>query len=452
MMAIEALRGEGLRVTAAPAGSSAAAAAESSEPAAARAPGSLWSKVSAQRVLGEGDQVWGRSAAVRLDAEGRPSVESVPGVLARLEASDAAVRAEGTLLLAMIVEGASGREALMLGEYLREVGALELLVELLDEDDPLTVQRALMVLGNLCSDSFDPNSAATKRALMGKGGVNHYAVRGVAGAASAKRGADADEEGDGASHRVLLNRLVLHVEDPDTSTRLYALAALQNIVTEQALALAAIEEGACRAIERVLDGIEPPVAVPEPDGSADANIYYFASGCLLNMNDAMASHQARDERQGGAGSPSRMRELSGRSSLRGWHKLRSIGALSISEGSAAAVEWRRTLQSACGETRTRNRLLPRSRPAGQETDTPVSPQVCPVSSIVSPRPKLSRMLWSTTTRNSIRLEATAAAPTACGGRLLRGARAVEPPGREPCARRRSGRRSCGGRGRRCDGG
>jgi len=164
-------------------------------PGPSRGPDSLWGKVSAERVLGEGEEVWGRSAEVRLDEHGKPSLDSVPGVLARLESNRPEVRAEGTLLLAMIVEGVSGEEAMMLGAYLREVDALGLLVELLDEHDMLTVQRTLMILGNLCSHSFDPNSAATKQALLGS---------------------------------AALNRIVLHMEDPDdVSTRLYAVAALQ---------------------------------------------------------------------------------------------------------------------------------------------------------------------------------------------------------------------------------
>ena len=35
----------------------------------------------------------------------------------------------------------------MLGAYLREVGAIELLVQMLDENGMLAVQHALMILG-----------------------------------------------------------------------------------------------------------------------------------------------------------------------------------------------------------------------------------------------------------------------------------------------------------------
>ena len=160
-----------------------------------------------------------------------------------------------------------------------------------------------MVLGNLCSDAFEANAAATRQALL--------------------------------ATRQALNRIAMLVEDPDPSTRLYAVGAMQNIVVDEALALAAVEEGAVRAIERVLRDMPAPPAheVPGPDDSAEANIYYFASGALLNMNDALEASTRTEDRKSAA--PKLMRELSGRSptmrSLKGWRKLRSIGALQISE-------------------------------------------------------------------------------------------------------------------------
>jgi hypothetical protein len=203
---------------------------------------SPWAAVTSARVIGEGE------AAVRLDAHGKPCLDSIPGILARLDSNSEAVRAEGTLLLAMLLENVTGQQARLLGEFLREACALELLVEQLDEHDMLTVQRTLMILGNLCSDSVDANSALTKQALLGT---------------------------------AALNRIVMHMEDPVPATRLYAVAALQNIVVDEALALAAIEEGAVRAIERVVKGMQPPSRPPnaEDAGSDESEcIYYFASG------------------------------------------------------------------------------------------------------------------------------------------------------------------------------
>ena len=71
----------------------------------------------------------------------------------------------------------------------------------------------------------------------------------------------------------------------------------------------------------------------------------------MNMNDAMAAASAEKQENAGAGAPAltrkstaapkMMRELTGKAStirsLKGWRKLRSIGALQISEGSAAAT-------------------------------------------------------------------------------------------------------------------
>ena len=69
-----------------------------------------------------------------------------------------------------------------------------------------------------------------------------------------------------------LNRIVLHMEDPDASTRLYAAAALQNVVLDEALALAAVEEGAVRASERLLKGMVTPAGVPNAQDSIDSSI------------------------------------------------------------------------------------------------------------------------------------------------------------------------------------
>ena len=117
-----------------------------------------------------------------------------------------------------------------------------------------------MILGNLCSDSVDANSGATKQSLLGT---------------------------------TALNRIVLHMEDPLPATRLYAVAALQNIVVDEALALAAIEEGAVRAIERVLKGMTPPSRPPmteDADSNEEDCIYYFASGALPPPTPCPADH------------------------------------------------------------------------------------------------------------------------------------------------------------------
>jgi hypothetical protein len=145
---------------------------------------------------------------------------------------------------------------------------------------------------------------------------------------------------------------------------------VSNKSSSQALAHAAIEECAVSAIERVLKGIVAPAAgvVPGPGDSPEASIYYYASGALLNMNDALAVASAHKESKKPRSS---MRELSKSTgtmrSLTGWRKLRSIGALQISEGSAAAVEWRRALHAAL-DAKRREQEAPPAVPEEEEQD------------------------------------------------------------------------------------
>ena len=90
---------------------------------------------------------------------------SLPEILTALSSEEPQLRAGGALHLSAFVDALSGEQAGQLGEYMRSAGAVDLLAELLDDSDPQLPQWVLGTLANLCSDAFDPASAATKAIL-----------------------------------------------------------------------------------------------------------------------------------------------------------------------------------------------------------------------------------------------------------------------------------------------
>lgn len=74
--------------------------------------------------------------------------------------------------LAQIVDATYGDEAAVMGDYFRESGSVELMIELARSKVVEVHQLALMILSNLVSDVVDPASAYTKQLVIEKGGVD----------------------------------------------------------------------------------------------------------------------------------------------------------------------------------------------------------------------------------------------------------------------------------------
>ena len=89
----------------------------------------------------------------------------LPQLVGGLQAPGAADRAEALGQLAQIVDTSFGEDALVLGEYLRMSGGIDALVALLEDEEPMLHQTALLLIGNLASDAVDPNSVLTKGVL-----------------------------------------------------------------------------------------------------------------------------------------------------------------------------------------------------------------------------------------------------------------------------------------------
>ena len=92
-------------------------------------------------------------------------LDSLPEILASLDADALETRAHGALDLARLVDATYDADAAMVAEYLRESGAVELIAELLSDPEPYVHQKILMIVCNLSSDAYDSRSHDTKALL-----------------------------------------------------------------------------------------------------------------------------------------------------------------------------------------------------------------------------------------------------------------------------------------------
>ena len=100
-----------------------------------------------------------------------PALQELPVVLGELDSASASERLVGVSTLAKLVDASFNEEAALLGKYLRDTAGIELLLKLLEERQTEVSSLSLMILGNLCSDSFDPKSNETKAICAEHGGV-----------------------------------------------------------------------------------------------------------------------------------------------------------------------------------------------------------------------------------------------------------------------------------------
>ena len=194
---------------------------------------------------------------VERDGRGVPLLQSLPEILAALESEETASRASGALCLASLIDGSSGQAASLLGEYMRAVGAHELLVGILrSETDERILCWLLTSLGNACSDVVDAAASTTRADLAGLEVIPcvHHHLR--------------------SSHKL---------------TQLHAAACLQNLCTSADLAVAAAREGVHGLLEKLCSPTESEA------------LRHFAAGALVNMGTAYP------RAPGGEPSPSALR-------------------------------------------------------------------------------------------------------------------------------------------------
>lgn len=159
------------------------------------------------------------SYELALNGEGQPTFNSLPAILSMLDSEETEQRAEGASYLAQLVDSSYGDDATIFADYLREAGGIEVIAELLLDPEPFIQQKVLMVVGNLASDAFDPNSAATKTIFK--------------------------------QHDVMA-RLSPFLTSREWVTQLYATAAVQNLAKDVDLAKEALQLGVHKVVQRLL--------------------------------------------------------------------------------------------------------------------------------------------------------------------------------------------------------
>ena len=90
-------------------------------------------------------------------------------VVAALRSEEAEQQDEGLTLLLETLGVSFGDDAKVLCQLLRDSGVVPPLASLLADADPVLRTKALLVLGNICSDAVDADSAYTKEALLQEG-------------------------------------------------------------------------------------------------------------------------------------------------------------------------------------------------------------------------------------------------------------------------------------------
>ena len=148
-------------------------------------------------------------------------LDSLPEILASLDADAVETRAHGALDLARLVDATYDADAAMVAEYLRESGAVELIAELLSDPEPYVHQKILMIVCNLSSDAYDSRSHETKALLR---------------------------------ENEVIARLRPHLLAPpeDWVSQLYAAAAMQNLCKDIELAREAKRLGVTSVLDKLV--------------------------------------------------------------------------------------------------------------------------------------------------------------------------------------------------------
>ena len=151
--------------------------------------------------------------------------------------------------LAALIDDATAIQAQQLGECIRDYGALEALLNLLER--PNTEQDALRVIGNLASNAVDPNAADTKRLLFELGAFD---------------------------------KILRRIHSESGPTVVYALGSVQNMCARREFALHMQETGADARLRQLVET------------STNASARAFANGCLSNMDAVLSPTFVPDPR------------------------------------------------------------------------------------------------------------------------------------------------------------
>ena len=179
-----------------------------------------------------------------IDDEIDDEMPSLPLLQASLASTDSDVRQEAARQISAFVSEAYGEEGAELGAALREGGIVSQLAGLVGDESAEVRAHALLALGNLCSDSVDPNSSSTKALLLELG-----------------------------MEKALLKNMQAGA---DESVLLVACATLQNLCHDAAWARRVVSAGVESRLEALVS-------------HSDARVVRYASGALKNLTIASAT-------------------------------------------------------------------------------------------------------------------------------------------------------------------
>lgn len=168
---------------------------------------------------------------------------SLPVLQSALQSANEDDRLEAVQQISVFVSEAYGAEGMELGGALRDSGTVALIAKLVSDTSAEVRSHALLALGNLCSDSVDPNSTATKALLLELG---------------------------------MEKALMDCITSEDESVLLVACATLQNLCHDAAWAKSVVAAGVETRLEKLV-------------AHSDARVVRYASGALKNLTIASAT-------------------------------------------------------------------------------------------------------------------------------------------------------------------
>ena len=170
----------------------------------------------------------------------------VSTLLRALEGGGDEEKAEGLMQLAMTLDACSGTKGTELGEEMRAAGGIELLVHLVDHEEPTVHQTALHLIANFSAEAVDARNEATKRMLKELGAFA---------------------------------KLLRHVFSDDPLTLEYALGAVRNTCRDPEHVTLMQEAGALPRLEALTR-------------SGDAQLEEYAEDVRRNMTEAILEEEA----------------------------------------------------------------------------------------------------------------------------------------------------------------
>ena len=178
------------------------------------------------------------AAAPESSSEALPEY-ALPDLLLALRSTDESQRHTAIFMLSELLNFAYDEDGRLLGDAMRKDGLSSLVLMLADPNSPLEItQQVLLLLGNLCSDAVDSESALTKRALLALGA----------------------------------ERFLFHcLDSSDQYVLLFTCGVLQNVCHDEEWARRTIAAGIDRRLEALLH-------------SEDETLVRYCAGALKNIS------------------------------------------------------------------------------------------------------------------------------------------------------------------------